>query len=196
MIKKQKLNIDLKLKLNVYGNKFVNPDFQRFRYKGVPKVFELRKSTLLNRDKQVIKWFQAFKANTEYTDPTLNSLFRVFTKYVSICDSIPINPESKEGISAFEASLVHNVRIGTKSSNSAKGELSSLRTVMRMLDHPVDEWFSKFKLFRGQINPTQAYSESELKTLIKVLKELYFQLSKQIQASPKKHIREIGRAHV
>ncbi|MEM0514067.1 hypothetical protein WCN91_01200 [Pseudoalteromonas sp. YIC-827] len=189
MIKKQKLNIDLKLKLNVYGNKFVYPDFERFRYKGVPKVFELRKSTLLNRDVQVIKWFQAFKANTEYTDPTLSSLFRVFTKYVSICDSIPVNPESKEGISVFEASLVHNVRIGAKSSNSAKRELSSLRTIMKMLDHPVDEWFSKFKLFRSQINPTQAYSEPELKKLIKILQELYFQLSKQIQTSPKKHIR-------
>ena len=189
MIKKQKLNIDLKLKLNVYGNKLVNIDFQRFRYKGVPKVVELRKSTLLDRDEQVIKWYQTFKANTEYTDPTLNSLFGAFTKYVNICDSIPVNPESKEGISAFEAHLVHKVRIGAKNSNSAKGELSSIRTIMRMLDHPVNEWFSKFKLFRSQINPTQAYSDSELRKLIKILQELYFQLSKQIQISPKKYIR-------
>jgi len=189
VINKSKLNLDLKLKLNIYGDQFVYPDFQRFRYKGVPKVVELRKSTLLNRDELVIEWYRAFKGNTEYTDTTLHSLYRTFTKYVKVCDSIPVIPDSKEGISAFEASLVHNVRIGAKSSNSAKGELSSLRTIMRMLDRPVDQWFSKFKLFRSQINPTQAYSEIELKTLIKILQSLYFQLSKQIQASPKKYIR-------
>lgn len=194
MINKSNLNIDLKLKLNIYGDQFVYPDFQRFKYKGVPKLFEMRRGTLLSRDNQVIKWYQAFKANTEYTDTTMNTLFRTFTRYVNICDSVPVNPDSKEGINAFETALVHSVRIGSKSSNTAKGELSSIRTIMKMLDHPVDEWFSKFKLFRSQINPTQAYSESELKKLIKILKELYFQLSKQIQTSPKKYI-QAGRSN-
>lgn len=174
MINKSNLNIDLKLKLNIYGDQFVYPDFKRFRYKGVPKLFEMRRGTLLSRDNQVIKWYQAFKANTEYTDTTMNTLFRTFTRYVNICDSIPVNPDSKEGINAFETALVHSVRIGSKSSNTAKGELSSIRTIMKMLDHPVDEWFSKFKLFRSQINPTQAYSESELKKLIKILKRTIF----------------------
>ncbi|WDE12030.1 hypothetical protein [Thalassomonas haliotis] len=188
MNNKSKLIIDLRLKLNIYGEQFVYPDFQRFRYKGVPKVYKMLRGTLLERDEQVIKWYRAFKGNTEYTDTTLHSLYRVFTKYVKICDSIPVNPDSKKGISAFETALVHNVRTGAKSSNSAKGELSNLRTIMRMLDHPVDDWFSKFKLFRSQITPTQAYSEKELKTLIKILQSLYFQLSKQIQQSPQKYI--------
>ncbi|AIY66231.1 hypothetical protein OM33_00565 [Pseudoalteromonas piratica] len=186
---KSKLNLDLKLKLNIYGNQFVYPDFQRFRFKGVPKIVELQKSTLLNRDELVIEWYRAFKSNTKYTDTSLHSLYRTFTKYVKVCDSIPANPDSKEGINAFEAYLVHNVRIGSTSSNSANRELSGLRAIMRMLDRPVEQWFSKFKLFRSQINPTQAYSEIELKKLIKILQSLYFQLSKQIQASPKKYIK-------
>jgi len=188
MSMRKELNVNLKLKLNIYGEQFVYPDFQRFRYKGVPKVFELHRGTLLNRDQQVIKWYQAFKADTEYSDTTIHSLFRVLTKYVKACDSIPVNPESKEGINTFETILVHSVRIGTKSSNSAKGELSSLRTIMKMMGHPVDKWFSKFKLFRSQINPTQAYSDKELKALIKILRSLYFQLSRQIQENPQLHI--------
>jgi len=71
VINKSNLNIDLKLKLNIYGDQFVYPDFKRFRYKGVPKLFEMRRGTLLSRDNQVIKWYQAFKANTEYTDTTM-----------------------------------------------------------------------------------------------------------------------------
>ncbi|RZG13762.1 hypothetical protein EXT47_16260 [Pseudoalteromonas sp. CO342X] len=189
MKRNSKLNIDLKLKLNIYGEQFIYPDFERFRYKGVPTIFKLGKGNLLNRDELVIKWYQAFKENSEYSDTTLHSLYRVLTKFVKVCDSMLVNPDSKEGVSAFEAHLVHSVRVGDKGSNSAKGELSNLRTIMKMLDNPVDDWFSKFKLFRSQVNATQAYSVSELKKLIKILQELYFQLSKQIQTSPNKYIR-------
>lgn len=174
----------LKLELKTYGNRRIYPDFNRLKYAFVPKLCSIRNAESLHRDEQVFRWYQAFRLNNEYTDATLHTLYRGLCEYVRVCDEARVEPESKNGFECWEKYLVHRVRVGLDRANSARGKLSRTKTLLRIFDQPVDSWCSSYKLFRSELNPTRAFSHTELKQLLRILKALYYQLAEQISKNP------------
>ncbi|WP_444996703.1 hypothetical protein [Aliikangiella sp. IMCC44359] len=185
MIKDDAVNLRISLKVGIA--KHVAFDFSRFLYLGVPNSSDIKKSKSAGRDTLVKKWFERFDSNQEYTDQTKHGYIHDFVKYVRLIDSAQLYPESREAVELWEQHLVEKVRLSQMHVNSARKQLSSTKTILNMMECPIEEWFSKFGLFRSEINPTSSYSNSEIKLLIKILHSFFRQVSGQIIRSPALH---------
>jgi hypothetical protein len=173
-------NPELVVNLNVGISKYQSFDFNRFRYFGAPPKKEIDKAKFANRDSLVNQWVDILGKNQEYSDRTKFSYFNDLTKYMSFVDSRILNPESEEAANAWEQHLIERVRLGSMQVNTAQKHNSAIRCLLKLLGYPVEKWFSPYGLFRRESNPTEAYSDAELKTLLRLIQPLFNQLHKQI----------------
>jgi len=155
-------------------------DFNRFRFYGVPVKHDIEKSINANRDALVEKWYQCFNNNNEYADRTLHGYIHDFIKFVRVCDEPKINPESKDAVILWERHLVEQVRLNGMKVNSARKLISSIKSILGLLNDAAKSWFSAHSIFRSEINPTKSYSDKELSQLLKLFHSLFRQLTKQI----------------
>lgn len=171
---------ELVVSLKIGISKYQSFDFNRFRYLGVPQKKQIDKAKFANRDKLVHKWVDILGRSQEYSGQTKFGYFHDLTRYVSFTDSRMLNPESEEAANAWEQHLIEKVRLGSMPVNTAQKHNSAIRCLLRLLGYPVEKWFSPHGLFRRESNPTEAYSDTELKTLLRLIQPLFNQLFKQI----------------
>lgn len=150
-------NPDLVISLKIGISKYQNFDFNRFRYLGVPKKRDLNTAKFADRGDVVQRWFDTLNNNQEYSDQTKFGYFHDLTRYLSFTDSRLLDPESEDAANAWEQHLVEKVRLGSMMVNTAQKHNSAIKCLLRLLDYPVDKWFSPQGLFRRETNPTEAY---------------------------------------
>jgi len=183
---------DLTLTLRSGINQQVTFDFSRFLYLGVPPKRLFSETPSANRKLDIYRWHRCFVTTNEYSDLTKYGYIADLVKFVRFCDSRKLIPESKIAIEHWERNLVEQVRLGSIKVNTARKLISCTKCLLQMLGHPTKEWFSAYHLFRSEVNPTQSYSDKELKTLIRILNSFFRQLSNQILEVPQKHLSASG----
>lgn len=168
--------LKLKVRKGVEQTAYLN--FNRFRYVGVPKVKRLNDDNLIsaNRDTEVKSWFLAFSNANEYSDITLFGYFNDLSFYVALIDTTTYPLHSKEAVDRFEVTLVDHVRLGKHSIGWARKMSSGIRTIFKMFGWKTRGYFSDYPLFKREFMPTPAYSEKEIKRILKLLNSLFFQL--------------------
>lgn len=179
-------NLALLLKTGV--NKTTTFHFARFLYVGVPPLTTLHKGTSAHRDSQVYRWHQCIAATQEYSDTTKYGYISDLIQFVRFCDSQGLIPESQTAVTYWERHLVEGVRLGNLRVNTARKLLSCTRCLLQLLGHPTKQWFSPYHLFRAEVNPTQGYTDAELKQLVRLISAFFKQVSQQIIQSPERHL--------
>lgn len=164
--------------------------FRRLLYRNVPDIHTVRRGNqqLANRADLVDKWLKAFRFANDYSDVTKHSYFRVLSQYVRNADQTNCHPESAEAVASWEKYLVLQVRLNKLGTNAARGKISTVKILLKLFGCPVENWFSKFKLFRSEVNPTNAYSDRERDILLELLLDLFNKLSKKILQAPHIHL--------
>jgi hypothetical protein len=189
--KKFKLRMEhLILSVKVGVERTTNLDFNRFRYLGAPKVRQIRTENvvLANREKEVLKWFNAFQNANEYSDVTLHGYFSDLTFYIKLTDDANLAANSKQGVELLEITLVEHVRLGKHSVGWARKLLSGIRTTFQLFGWDVINAFSAYPIFKREVIPTPAYSDNEIKIILKLLNSLFSQLYGQIINDLTSHI--------
>jgi hypothetical protein len=175
-----------------------NLDFNRFRYTGVPKVREIKKGSvsLANREDEVLRWFTVFKNANEYSDVTLHGYFGDLTFYINLTDNANLSSCSKQGVELFEMVLIEHVRLGKHSVGWARKVLSGVRTIFQLFGWDVSNTFSSYPIFKREGTPTPAYSDNEIKIILKLLNSLFSQLYKQICDDLELHLSTSSRKRI
>ena len=165
-------------------------DFNRLRYIGAPKNSDIRigKVEFANRDEQVITWYRKFSNANQFTDITLNGYFCNLTFYVALIDNASLELDSREAVELFEATLIEHVRLGKHSVGWARKVHSGLKTLFRLLNWSSIEHFSVYPIFRNESLPTPAYSDTEIKRILKLLMRLFNQLHKSLLEDIEYHL--------
>jgi hypothetical protein len=175
-----------------------NLDFNRFRYLSSPKVRQIQSGNVVfaNRDKEVFRWFNAFQNANEYSDVTLHGYFSDLTFYVKLIDDANLDFQSKQSVELFEMTLIDHVRLGKHSIGWARKILSGVRTVFQLFDWGVTNIFSSYPLFKQESTPTPAYSDNEIKIILKLLNNLFSQLYDQACSDLDFHINTSSRKKI
>lgn len=176
------------MQLKIGINQTIKFDFNRFFYSGVPFKRDLDTTSLANRNDDVYRWFHFFNGTQEFADLTKQSYLRDFVQFVRFCDNRGLLPESKVGAENWERHLVEKVRLGSIGVNTARKMVSCAKRVLQMLGNPTEKWFSPYGLFRSESNPTQGYSDRELKVLIRPINSFFRQISLQIIAETDEYL--------
>jgi len=165
-------------------------DFNRLRYRGAPKNRELKKggAILANRDTEVLCWYQKFATANEYTDITLNGYFGNLTFYVALIDSANLKLDSTDAVELFEISLIEHVRLGKHSVGWARKVHSGVKTLFKMFGWSSIKYFSIYPIFKREFLPTPAYSDTEIKEILKILTCLFNQLHSSISKDIELHL--------
>jgi hypothetical protein len=175
-----------------------NLDFNRFRYIGAPKVRQIQtgKVILANREEEAFKWFNAFKNANEYSDVTLHGYFSDLTFYIKLTDDANLLADSKQGVELLEMTLVEHIRLGKHSVGWARKMLSGVRTTFQLFGWSVINKFSSYPIFKQESTPTPAYSDNEIKRILKLLNSLFTQLYEQINNDLAMHINTSSRKKI
>jgi hypothetical protein len=183
-------NSDLKLKVKNGVEQTAILNFNRFRYIGVPKSRQLDNENLIvaNRDNQVRSWYVAFSNANDYSDVTLFGYFNDLSFYIALIDTNDFKPDSKEAVDLLEVTLVDHVRLGKHSIGWARKMHSGIRSIFHIFGWETRGYFSDYPLFKREFMPTPAYSDSELKTILKLLNSLFFQLESHISQNLNMHL--------
>lgn len=175
-------------------------DFNRFRYRGVPKTHEIKQGNvqLLDRDDIAQKLFITITSREDASPATKGNAFTAARRHFAFCDvqTPPLQPLSEM---AFVKELEHNSirqRLGEiKDSTESKlrGDLSSL---YQWLDLPVRHIYPQgVRSGRTQTEPTRGYSDADLKQLLPLLRSIFKQLYQQFIIDPEFHIQASSNAH-
>ncbi|WP_283129811.1 hypothetical protein [Enterovibrio norvegicus] len=187
-MKKPEHREDLVLTLKIGIEHLVNFDFNRFRFLSAPGKRQLENAEFAYRDVQVERWFNVIAESQELRDKTKHGYAIDLARYLAFVDSKGLEPESEKAAHAWEKHLVEKVRLGSIRTNTAQKLNSSIKCLLKLLEHPVEQWFSPFGLFRSEVLPTTAYSDEELKLLLRLIYPLFNQLYRQIIKSPELHL--------
>ncbi|MDE1266087.1 hypothetical protein [Vibrio aestuarianus] len=175
-------------------------DFNRYRYRGVPKTHEIKQGNvqLLDRDDIAQRLFITITSREDASPATKGNAFTAARRHFAFCDAQtpPLQPLSEI---AFVKELEHNSirqRLGEiKDSTESKlrGDLSSL---YQWLDLPVRHIYPQGgRSGRTQTEPTRGYSDADLKQLLPLLRSIFKQLYQQFIIDPELHIQASSNAH-
>ncbi|PAR53478.1 hypothetical protein CGT93_12585 [Vibrio metoecus] len=175
-------------------------DFNRYRYRGVPKTHEIKQGNaqLLDRDDIAQRLFITITSREDASPATKGNSFTAARRHFAFCDAQtpPLQPLSEM---AFVKELEHNSirqRLGEiKDSTESKlrGDLSSL---YQWLDLPVRHIYPQgVRSGRTQTEPTRGYSDADLKQLLPLLRSIFKQLYQQFIIDPEFHIQASSNAH-
>ncbi len=175
-------------------------DFNRYRYRGVPKTHEIKQGNvqLLDRDDIAQRLFITITSREDASPATKGNAFTAARRHFAFCDAQtpPLQPLSEM---AFVKELEHNSirqRLGEiKDSTESKlrGDLSSL---YQWLDLPMRHVYPQGgRSGRTQTEPTRGYSDADLKQLLPLLRSIFKQLYQQFIIDPELHIQASSNAH-
>ncbi|RBM41714.1 hypothetical protein [Vibrio tarriae] len=175
-------------------------DFNRYRYRGVPKTHEIKQGNaqLLDRDDIAQRLFITITSREDASPATKGNAFTAARRHFAFCDAQtpPLQPLSEM---AFVKELEHNSirqRLGEiKDSTESKlrGDLSSL---YQWLDLPVRHIYPQgVRSGRTQTEPARGYSDADLKQLLPLLRSIFKQLYQQFIIDPEFHIQASSNAH-
>ncbi len=167
-------------------------DFNRFLFMGVPRTTEIKENGpgLIKRKGDLAqRLFKVFTENADWAQATKYSVFGSIVSHVITCDKLEIDPLSQEAVERTIEYLDQRHRQGTLKDSSCGHKLKHIRVTFQALDLPVYLWFPAQSVFgRTQAETTEAYSDTEMKKLLKILHKMFNQLYTQFIANPLNYI--------
>ncbi|AZL64186.1 TPA: hypothetical protein LUX75_004376 [Enterobacter hormaechei subsp. xiangfangensis] len=171
-------------------------DFNRFRYKGIPKTNLIKQGDeqLLARDDIVQSLFIAITGHEDVTPATKYNIFNAARKHFTFCDSqvpalIPLSESTF--IRELKCHLLRQRRGEIKDSTASRIK-ADLTTLYNWMGRST-KFTSGFKNpGNTQSEPTRGYSDGDLKKLLPLLRGLFRQLYSQFILDPDSHIKASG----
>ncbi|EBB0508976.1 hypothetical protein AB6848_06120 [Serratia proteamaculans] len=167
-------------------------DFNRLLYRGVPSakeiisgngIFAFREEivlTLKNRFEEALQ-------SGSLSGPTLVNYYVEVLRYIHYCEKNDLELFTHSSAVQYCDFLYQRVLRRETKSTAYSSQRSKLNGVFSLLDKP-QKWFDDVIVTsRDDIEPFEAYSQSDLKQLLPLLRALFKQTSKQFLASPDKH---------
>ncbi|CRL61108.1 hypothetical protein L5M36_14690 [Shewanella sp. SM72] len=176
-------------------------DFNRFRYRGVPKTHEIKLGNvqLLGRDDIAQRMFIAITGREDASPATKGNIFLAARRHFAFCDSQtpPLSPLSEMAyVKELEYNSIRQRRGEIKDSTESRlrSDLSSLYQWQYISIKNIEP----LKLRRSrcsQTEPTRGYSDADLKQLLPLLRSIFKQLYQQFIIDPELHMQASSNAH-
>jgi hypothetical protein len=174
------------------ANAYTLLDFNRFRYHGVPKTYEIKQGNeqLLERDEIARTLFITLTGHNDVTPATMNNIFIAARRHFSFCDNqVPtLSPLSDVAYINELNYYSHRQRLGEIKDSTETRIQADLTTLYRWLGLPTKSIKPRIRPGNSQTEHTRGYSENDLKKLLPLLRSLFKQLSKQFIFDPASHI--------
>ncbi|MBT1886637.1 hypothetical protein KK057_24765 [Enterobacter mori] len=173
-------------------NSLRNLDFNRLLYQGVPSAKEIisGNGVFAFREKIILtlkdRFEEALKSGS-VSSPTLVNYYVETLRYIHYCEKNELELFTHNSAIRYCDFLYQRVLRREIKSSAYSSQRSKLVGVFSLLDKP-QKWFDDVIVTsRDDIEPFEAYSQSDLKQLLPLLRALFKQTSKQFLASPDKH---------
>ncbi|WP_151993836.1 hypothetical protein [Buttiauxella massiliensis] len=183
---------ELQLTVTNGTNSLRNLDFNRLLYRDVPTAEEIISGRGIFADREEVitslkNRFEAALQSGSVSSPTLVNYYVEVRRYIKYCEKNEIELFTYNSVLKYCDFLYQRVlRCETKSS-AYSSQRSKLNGVFALLDKP-QKWFDDtIVTSRDDVEPFEAYSQSDLKKLLPLLRALFKQTSKQFLASPEIH---------
>ncbi|MGT2593414.1 hypothetical protein ACVQ79_13160 [Vibrio cholerae] len=169
-------------------------DFNRFLYKNVPDTKYLQDGQSAEsscRDNFVLQMKAQFVEQIEEgtSHKTLYNFFSTTSEYLRWCDGKNIEAFTSYSLEVFFEYLAEKVHLKQTKRSTYTVKLSYLTSVFRnYLDLPERWLLSIRKMGRNDAEPFEAYTSSDLKKLLPLLRKLFDQTTTQFLENPQKHI--------
>jgi len=173
-------------------NNLRNLDFNRLLYRGVPSakeiisgngVFAYREEIILTLKD---RFEEALKSGS-VSSPTLVNYYVEIRRYIQYCEKNHLELFTHNSAKRYCDFLYQRVMRCETKSTAYSSQRSKLNGVFSLLDKP-QNWFDDVIVAsRDDVEPFEAYSQSDLKKLLPLLRALFKQTSKQFLTSPDKH---------
>ncbi|MDF4968320.1 hypothetical protein P3573_07075 [Vibrio parahaemolyticus] len=176
-----------------------NCDFNRFLYLHCPSTTDVQqgKKQSANRDATVLLLYERLSSYLTEGGSQATVLFiyvNVF-RYMRWLDQRDIQAFTQDSVNAYTEYLYQRTLRKEIKRNTYVNMRSALVQAFRHIDLP-DKWFEHVPLVpKDDIEPFQAYSQSDLTQLLPFLRSLFKQTSTQLLADPQKHMSASHRAH-
>ncbi|MEY3787888.1 MAG: hypothetical protein RIQ94_1243 [Pseudomonadota bacterium] len=161
-----------------------NLDFNRMRFKGVPLNIDLD-SVWADRDKLARDLYIKFIEKKEWSEAYSQKLYVILNSFMRFCDKNEISdPFTEYAFMKFKRSLKEKLANGTYNNGGARTTLASIKALFLLFDHPVETWLDNLSTFNsgnGE-NPTEGYSDNELKLLAVSLHRTFTGINKILLA--------------
>ncbi|WP_316438036.1 hypothetical protein [Klebsiella pneumoniae] len=175
-------------------------DFNRFRYRGVPKTHEIKLGNvqLLDRDDIAQKLFITITGREDASPATKGNAFTAARRHFTFCDAQtpPLQPLSEMAyVKELEYKSIRQRRGEIKDSTESR-QRADLSSLYQWLDLPVRNIYpQRLRSGRTQTEPTRGYSDADLKQLLPLLRSIFKQLYQQFITDPEFHIQASSNAH-
>ena len=165
-------------------------DFNRLRYQGVPEtaVIKAGTATLVNRDAWAIRLHAVISQAEALANATKYELFRITCQYLRHCDQYQLNAFNQD-------SVKHQLRFWNE--RQRRGEIkdstettcrSNLSKTLQLLELPAKDWLPIIPTSGvSQQEPTQGYSQGDLKQLLPLIRAIFKQCCGQFLDNPELH---------
>ncbi|WP_434340711.1 hypothetical protein [Motilimonas cestriensis] len=169
-------------------------DFNRLLYMHCPNTQVVQAGRGLqsaNRDSQIIQLKDIFseKLSSGGSHSTWNNIFRAALRYLIWCDKYIRDSFTKESLDRYFQFKYQRVQRKEIKNSAYIQYRASMVTLFKVLDLPTS-WFENVpNLPRNDFEPFEAYSQSDLKKLLPLLRALFKQTSAQFLENPEKHTR-------
>ena len=168
-------------------------DFNRFLYLNCPTTIAIQTGKYkqnANRDGFIkqLKTCYDQKIAEGVSHSTLSTLFWIASKYLVWCDKQDHQAFTKHSVTNYFEHLLECVRLKKIKDTTYGVNRSNLLKVFGWLDLST-RWFEGVPLLsKNELQPYEAYSSSDLKQLLPLLRSLFKQTSTQFLAAPQKHL--------
>ncbi|MCA2488959.1 MULTISPECIES: hypothetical protein [Vibrio] len=175
-------------------------DFNRFRYRGVPKTHEIKQGNvqLLDRDDIAQRMFIAITGKEDASPATKGNIFVAARRHFAFCDSQtpPLSPLSEMAyVKELEYNSIRQRRGEIKDSTESRlrSDLSSLYQWQHLSVKNIEPLKPR-RSRCSQTEPTRGYSDADLKQLLPLLRSIFKQLYQQFIIDPELHIQASSNA--
>ncbi|EJT3519283.1 TPA: hypothetical protein N2685_000045 [Vibrio parahaemolyticus] len=169
-------------------------DFNRLLYKDLPKTQYLQNGQFTehaDRDGFILQMKARLAEQIEEgaSHKTLYNHFSSTAEYLRWCDNEKVESFTSSSLKGFFDYLLEKVRLKLIKRSTYTAKLSYLSPVFRdYLDLP-ERWLLPItKMGNNDTEPFEAYTSSDLKKLLPLLRKLFDQTAKQFLENPQKHI--------
>lgn len=183
---------ELYVKLLNGTNDVRNLDFNRFLYLGTPSLSAITEGNAITaqRDIQIYEFFSRCKeALTSGTasPPTIVNYYVAVRRYLSFCDANETPAFTKTSIKIYCDMLYQRVLRNEIKSTTYASHTSKLTRALSLIDLPPSCFYGIAAVSSNGRESFEAYSQSDLKKMLPLLRNFFKQTSKQFLESPEKH---------
>lgn len=169
-------------------------DFNRMLYKGCPNTKHIQQGNTVeyaHRYEIIFQFKERFeeKMKEGCSHATLSISYIKLMSFLKWCDTREIEAFSKQSLEAYMAYQFERVRLGLLKATSYSQIVTKMGKIFNdYLDYPSDWLIAIPTIRRGDNEPFEAYSRSDLKQMLPFLRKLFNQTADQFLENPKKYI--------